>query len=104
MGLIMKLFCNDPESINKQRFRFLDWNIEKDFGSDQKLSDFTNVSSDSKFISSKVLISKGKQFSCKANFLKNLPLDNAEENVIFSKEFEEELDHYKIYNEKRKSA
>lgn len=100
LGINIKIFCDNPEKINDYRFKFLNWNIESDFGSPLKLSNFKNISANSKFISSKVLISRGKQFSCKANFLKNVPLDNNQENVIFSKDFEEELDYFKIYNEK----
>ena len=67
-------------------------------------NDLPTISEKSKFISSKVLISKGKQFSCKANYLLNKHLDNSEENVILSREFEKEIEFFKIYNEREEST
>lgn len=101
IGLKVKIFCNSKDKLESYRFKFLNWDIEKDFDETRKLSEFKNVSENSFFISSKVLISKGKQFSCKANFIRNKPLDKNPENVIFSEEFEEELDFFKIYNERQ---
>lgn len=104
IGLRVKIFCNSQDKLDHYRFKFLDWNIEKDFDENRKLNNLSNLSEDSYFISSKVLISKGKQFSCKANFLRNKPLDKTQEHVILSPEFEEELEFFKIYNERQEST
>jgi hypothetical protein len=104
IGLKVKIFCNSKEKLESYRFKFLNWDIEKDFDEKRKLSELDNISDKSFFISSKVLISKGKQFSCKANFVRNKPLDKNPEHVIFSEEFEEELDFFKIYNEREEST
>jgi len=104
IGLKVKIFCNNKDKLSEYRFKFLNWDIEKDYDENRKLSNFENVSDKSFFISSKVLISKGKQFSCKANFLRNKPLDKTQEHVILSEDFEEELEFFKIYNERQEST
>ena len=100
IGLKLKIFCDDKNKLNEYKFKFLDWDINKDFENDSALEKLPTISEKSKFISSKVLISKGKQFSCKANYLLNKHLDNSEENVILSREFEKEIEFFKIYNER----
>lgn len=103
LGVPIKILCNNPDKINEYRLKFLDWTIEKDFDLNLKLNNFKNLTTDSKFASSKVLISKGKQFSCKANWLQKKELDKNGETVTLSKEFEEELEFFKIYNEREES-
>jgi len=100
-GIQIKIFCDDKEKLNEYRFKFLDWEINKDFDDNKKIETINNFSESSKFISSKILISKGKQFSCKANYLANKHLDKTEENVILCKEFEQEIEFFKIYNERQ---
>lgn len=100
IGLKIKIFCSSPDRLNEFRFKFLDWQIEKDFEEKNTLKNLEKISPQSKFKSSKILISKGQKYSCKANFFKNKPIDNENEYVIFSKVFEEELDYFKIYNER----
>ena len=104
IGLKLKIFCDDKEKFNEYKFKFLDWEINKDFEDNSIFNDLPTISEKSKFISSKVLISKGKQFSCKANYLLNKHLDNSEENVILSREFEKEIEFFKIYNEREEST
>jgi hypothetical protein len=104
IGLKLKIFCDDKNKLNEYKFKFLDWDINKDFENDSALEKLPTISEKSKFISSKILISKGKQFSCKANYLLNKHLDNSEENVILSREFEKEIEFFKIYNEREEST
>lgn len=104
IGLKIKIFCDDREKLNEYRFKFLDWEINKDFEDESQLKNLKGLSEDSKFISSKILISKGKQFSCKANYVLNKHLDNNEENVILSEEFEKEIEFFKIYNERKEES
>ncbi len=103
-GLKLKIFCDNKEKLNEYRFKFLDWEINKDFEENSILNNLSTISKNSKFISSKILISKGKQFSCKANYFANKHLDNAEENVILSQEFEQEIEFFKIYNERKEES
>lgn len=103
IGLKIKLYCADRNKLNEYRFKFLDWDIEKDFIEESEFKKIPNLTENCKFISSKVIVSKGKQFSCKANYLINKSIDNREESVILSEEFEKELDFFKIYNERQES-
>jgi hypothetical protein len=100
IGLKLKIFCDTEDALNEYRFKFLDWEIHKDFEKESTLKNIKNISKNSKFISSKILISKGKQFSCKANYTLNKHLDNSDECVILSREFEKEIEFFKIYNER----
>lgn len=100
LGVPIKILCNNSKKINEYRLKFLDWTIEKDYDENLNLNKFDNLTEKSKFVSSKVLLSKGKQFSCKANWLQNKELDKNGETVTLSKEFEEELEFFKIYNER----
>lgn len=104
IGIRVKIFCKDPNKLSEYRYKFFDWDIEKDFKDDIKFSDLKNISEKSYFISSKIIISKGKQYSCKATYLQNKNLDKSQESVIFSPEFEEELEHFKIYDEREESS
>jgi hypothetical protein len=104
IGLKLKIFCDDKDKLEEYRFKFLNWDIHQDFENEGALNKLINLSEKSKFISSKILISKGKQFSCKANYFANKHLDNREESVILSKEFEQEIEFFKIYNEREEST
>jgi hypothetical protein len=104
IGLKLKIFCDDKNKLEEYRFKFLNWDVHQDFENEGALDKLTNLSKNSKFISSKILISKGKQFSCKANYFANKHLDNSEESVILSKEFEQEIEFFKIYNEREEST
>ena len=104
MGFKIKIFCEDKDKLNEYKFKFLDWEINKDFSDKNTLAELKNISDKSKFISSKILISKGKKFSCKASYLQNKHLDNSEECVILSKEFEQEIEFFKIYNEREEKS
>lgn len=103
LGVPIKILCNVPEKLNQYRLKFLDWSIEKDFNENLKFEKIDKLNNKSKFISSKILLSKGKQFSSKAHWLQNKELDKNGETVILSKEFEEELEFFKIYNEREES-
>lgn len=104
LGFNVKIFCNNKDKLSYYRFKFLDWKVLQDFDDDKNLKQFSNINPNSRFVSSKTLLSKGKQFSCRAYHLLQKPLDKTEERVIFSKEFEEELEFFKIYNEREEST
>ena len=97
IGLKLKIFCDDKDKLEEYRFKFLNWDIHQDFENEGALNKLINLSENSKFISSKILISKGKHFA-------NKHLDNREESVILSKEFEQEIEFFKIYNEREQES
>jgi hypothetical protein len=102
IGLKIKLVCDNKEKLSEYRFKFLNWHIEEEKISELNFSELENLKPDSKFVSSKTILSKGKYYSCKANFFANKSIDNNPETVVLSKQFEEELEYFKIYNERQK--
>lgn len=98
IGLNVKIFCQDPEKLKHYRFKFLNFHVHKDFCEDKKLKNYPKITAISRFSSAKVIFSKGKQYSCRATLLANKPLDKNGEWVIFSEDYERELDFFKIYN------
>jgi len=103
LGVPIRIFCIDKNKLNEMRLKFIDWNVEEENSSDIKIKEIIKINDKSKFKSSKILLSKGKQFSCKALWIADKTLDKNEETVILSKEFEEELSFFKIYNEREES-
>ena len=100
LGFTIKIYCNQLDKISEFRFKFLNWDIYEDKSSTLSGEIKLKINENTKFVSSKVLFSFGKLFSSKASFLRNSPLDKSGERVILSKEFEEEQDYFKIYNER----
>jgi hypothetical protein len=103
IGIPVRTFCPDNYDLNTARLKFLDWTVEKEHRNIKNLNEIKNLNKKSKFVSSKSLLSKGKQFSCKAAWIADKILDKNGETVILSKEFEEELEFFKIYNEREES-
>lgn len=98
-GLQVKLLCNKKEELEKYRFKFLDWEIDKDFP--EEAAEIKGLNERSLFVSSKVIFSKGKRYSCKSSFLAGRELDKSAENVILDGPFKEEMRYFKIYNYER---
>lgn len=103
LGVPLKILCSDKNSIKNLRLKFLDWNIEQDFSNNSISEKLKKLNNKSKFVSSKILLSKGKQFSCKLNWLENKELDKNPETVKLCEEFEKEIEFFKIYNEREES-
>ena len=104
LGFSIKIYCNQIDKINEFRFKFLDWDIFEDKASTLPDDVKSKINETTKFVSSKIIFSSGKLFSSKASFLKNTPLDKLGEPVILSKDFEEEQDYFKIYNERQEES
>jgi hypothetical protein len=103
LGVPTRIFCRDKNKLNEIRLKFIDWDIQEENNSEIKIQEISKINNQSKFKSSKILLSKGKQFSCKASWIVDKILDKNGETVILSKEFEEELEFFKIYNEREES-
>ena len=58
------------------------------------------IDKNSKYVSSKTLISKGKQYPCKSAYLNQKELDYNGNNVTLDEDFEQEIEFFKIYNVK----
>jgi len=104
LGFTIKIYCNQLDNISAFRFKFLNWDIHEDKASVLSDEIKSKINETTKFVSSKILFSSGKLFSSKASFLRNSPLDKSGERVILSKDFEEEQDYFKIYNEREQES
>lgn len=97
-GINLKIFCSDVEKINQYRIKFFDFEIEESIFKSKKdfLDAYKEVNSNLKFLSSKILISRGKKYSCKASLDKDIELGSSFEDVIDDKVFWDDLDYYRI--------
>lgn len=98
MGVILKIFCNKKDKISEYRFKFFDYEILADFPESENFLKTEGLNKDSLFVSSKVLISKGKKYSCKAHYLADKVIDSGGERVSLNSLFAEEADYFKVYN------
>lgn len=98
IGFNVKIYCSNKDRFNDFKFKFLDWEVEKDFNEENTISDF-KAETNLKYVSAKTLFSKGKAFPSKAAYLLDKQLDKYGNSVILNEEFEQELEYFKIYNE-----
>lgn len=104
LGFSIKIYCNQLDRISEFRFKFINWDIHEDKAPTLSDEIKSKINENTKFTSSKILFSSGKLFSSKASFLRNAPLDKLGESVILCKDFEEEQDYFKIYNERQEES
>lgn len=100
LGLQIKIYCDNKQKFNEYKFKFLDWEVEKDFKDEELLSMLDFIDKNSKYVSSKTLISKGKQYPCKSAYLNQKELDYNGNSVTLDEDFEQEIEFFKIYNVK----
>ncbi len=101
IGIKTEIYCEEGSQINKYRFKFFDFDIQT---ADWKAKEDAGekVSDDTKFISSKILLSEGKKYSCYESKVQKKELTGNPELVYSSNEFWKELDHYRLINEIQK--
>ena len=100
IGVKINLYCDNKEKFKDHKFKFLDWELEQDFSDEEVIPTLEKFSKSSKYHSSKIIISKGKKYPCKAAFLAGKTLDINGNNAILNKEFEKEIEFFKIFNVK----
>ena len=103
-GVNVQIFCEDIDKIKDYRFKFFDFEInESIFRKKSDLEEDTEkLNSNSKFLTSKILLSEGKKYSCyEAKKLKK-ELTGEPEPIYDTDDFWKELDHYRLINELQK--
>ena len=103
-GVNVQIFCEDINKIKDYRFKFFDFEInESIFRKKSDLEEDTEkLNSNSKFLTSKILLSEGKKYSCyEAKKLKK-ELTGEPEPIYDTDDFWKELDHYRLINELQK--
>lgn len=94
-GIPVKIFCSEKEKLSHYRMKFFDFEVEESIFKSRKdleAKDLTGL----KFLSSRMLISKGKKYSSKKNLDLGIELCNSYEDVIDDPSFWEDLDYYRI--------
>jgi len=98
LGINLEIYCDEIEKINDYRFKFFDFIIHKD-ESKSKNDVPDKLRPDSKFVTSKVLLSEGKKYSCLTSKKMGKELTLEPEQVYDTPDFWKELDHYRLINE-----
>ena len=99
IGVKYSLICRDKEKLSSIRFKFFDFNIEEYKVIHKKNLDFGKKVCDNTFYhSNKILISNGKEYSCKAACDSGIERTKEGQKIIDNDIFWEEVEHTNIYN------
>jgi len=98
IGIKLQIFCEDNDKINDYRFNFFDFEINE---SDWKIKEDAGegLTEQTKFVTSKVVLSEGKKYSCYESKKQKKELTGAPELIYDTADFWKELDHYRLINE-----
>lgn len=99
IGVNVEIFCEDKSKIADYRFKFFDFSINETIYKSKEELKGTNIGPESKFLSSKILLSEGQKYSCHEAKKAKKPLTGMPENVYDTEKFYHELDYYRIINE-----
>lgn len=99
-GCKFNLFCKDQNNINEIRLKHLDYEISIEETKTKKDLDIkNNICHNCFYKSSKVLLSKGKQYSSKSKWLLNKEINKSQFELIEDdKNFWQEIDNFKIFS------
>lgn len=95
IGIKLEIFCENPEKIEKYRFKYFDFKINESEYKTKEDIDF-EINDKSVFVSSKILLSEGQKFSCYEAKKQKKPLTGGVEPVYNTEDFWKELDYYRI--------
>jgi hypothetical protein len=100
-GVPVQIFCEDPDRIEEYRFKYFDFEVNESIF--KKRSDLEEkedlLNEKTSFLTGKILLSKGKKYSCLQAKNEKRELTNKPELVYDIPEFWKELDHYRLINE-----
>jgi hypothetical protein len=93
----VKLITNDAKNLKKIRLKHADYIIE--FEDRKKNLDILKsiCNNEVYYKSSKVIMSKGKQYSSESNWLENIPMSKSFEKIKPTQEFANELEEFKLF-------
>mgnify|MGYP001180296478 CR=1 FL=1 len=100
VGCNINLFCRNDKEISQIRMNHLDYEISLEKKFNKKDVDIgQNICDNVFYKSSKVIISKNNQFSSKAKWLSNKPIDNSKfEKIEDTDEFWNEVENFKLFS------
>ena len=99
LNIKFNLICRDKEKLSDLRLDFFDWTVEEYNQPVKKDIDFeSEICHNTFYHSNKTLISKGKEYSSKAAWIKGAEKTSKDQEIIDTPEFWEEIEHLNIYN------
>lgn len=99
IGIPLEIFCEDKSKIKDFRFKFFDFEINENIWK-SKSDAGAKLNASTKFLTSKIILSEGKKYSCYQAYLNKKELTGGAELIYDSDDFWKELDHYRLVNEK----
>ena len=99
LNIKFNLICRDKDKLSGLRLEFFDWTVEEYLQPTKKDIDFeSEICHNTFYYSNKTLISKGKEYSSKAAWIKGVEKTSKDQEIIDTPEFWEEIEHLNIYN------
>lgn len=99
IGVKYSLICRDEKKLSSIRFKFFDFNIEEYKSITKKELDFgEKICNNTFYHSNKILISNGKEYSCKAALDAGIERTKEDQKIIDNDTFWEEVEHINVYN------
>jgi len=101
IGINVEVFCEKEDELADYRFKFFDFGVNENMfkSKDDLKEEMSNLNDSTKFLSGKILLSKGKRYSCYEAKKAKKELTAKPELVYDTKDFWKELDHYRLINE-----
>lgn len=99
IGFKVELFCENKDRLKDYRFKYFDFDVNETIWKNKENFD-NNVTDNTRFISSKILLSGGKRYSCIEAKRQKIELTGEPEVVYDTADFWKELDHYRIIEER----
>lgn len=98
-GIKLICVCDNPEELREVRLNLIDWKIEEDKVKCKSDYDFLEkVNEATRYLSSKIILSGGKKYLSKADWVHGIESRIGGAPIIDCDEFWSELDHFRIYN------
>lgn len=99
IGTNLKVSTDDEENLNEIRYNLIDWEVELEQKKSKKdLDAKDDICYTTKYITSKITLSRGKKYASKAAWKQDIEMTSKQANIIDNNDFWEEVDHFMIFN------
>lgn len=98
-GISLICVCDNKEELREIRLNLIDWKVEEEKIKNRSDYDFVDdLNKSSRYLSSKVILSGGKKYLSKSDWIHGVESRTGGMPIIDCDEFWDELDHFRIYN------
>jgi hypothetical protein len=99
LGIELKVIADEEEHLEEIRLNLLEWQVEiEDKKSKKDVDNNSNMCDNTRYISSKIMLSKGKKYASKAAWKRDIDMTDNQANIIDNPDFWDEVDHFRIFN------